>query len=276
MPGDPDPIYVRARGALLDTLEALAPHLDALVLVGAQAIYLHTGDADLTVAQYTTDADFSVSPADLVDAPLLGDLLAAHGFLPRQHPGGWLTPDGVYVDVMVPEALAGAGSRGARLGVHGKRAARRAKGLEGAAIDKERRVIAALDPADPRAMEIWIAGPGALLIAKVHKIAERVAATDRVRDKDALDVLRLLRAVDLGDLARRLAILGATDPAQDVTREAMHLLPRLFGDEDATGVQMAVRAAGDNEDPATIAGSLVTLVELLMNEPSLRDGSDSR
>lgn len=126
MSGDPDPLYVRARAALLDTLDALEPHLDALVLVGAQAIYLHTGDADLAVAQYTTDADFSISPGDLSDTPLLGDLLMAHGFLPREHPGGWLTPDGIYVDVMVPEALAGPGSRGARLGPHGKRAARRA------------------------------------------------------------------------------------------------------------------------------------------------------
>jgi hypothetical protein len=57
------------------------------VLVGAQAIHLHTGDADLTVAEYTTDADFSVSPGELADSPLLGDLLTAHGFLPREHPG---------------------------------------------------------------------------------------------------------------------------------------------------------------------------------------------
>jgi hypothetical protein len=62
MSGEPDPLYVRARAALLDTLDALEPHLDALVLVGAQAIYLHTGDAELTVAEYTTDADFSISP----------------------------------------------------------------------------------------------------------------------------------------------------------------------------------------------------------------------
>jgi hypothetical protein len=62
MRGVPDPLYVRARAALLDAVEALDAHRDALVLVGAQAIYLHTGDADLTVAEYTTDADFTVSP----------------------------------------------------------------------------------------------------------------------------------------------------------------------------------------------------------------------
>ena len=89
MPGEPDPLYVRARAALLDALNALEPHLDAVVLVGAQAIYMHTGDADLAVAEYTTDADFSVSPGDLADSPLLGDLLLANGFTPREHPGGW-------------------------------------------------------------------------------------------------------------------------------------------------------------------------------------------
>ena len=45
MSGGPDPLYVRARNALLDAADALVEQLDAVVLVGAQAIYLHTGDA---------------------------------------------------------------------------------------------------------------------------------------------------------------------------------------------------------------------------------------
>ena len=117
MPGEPDPLYVRARAALLDATDAMAEQIDALVLVGAQAIYLHTGDADLAVAEYTTDADFTIGPADLADSPLLAELLTARGFTTREHPGGWLSPDGIYVDLMVPEALAGPGTRGARLGV---------------------------------------------------------------------------------------------------------------------------------------------------------------
>ena len=51
MPGDFDDLYIRARTALLDATDALAPHLDSIVLVGAQAIYLHTGAADLTIAR---------------------------------------------------------------------------------------------------------------------------------------------------------------------------------------------------------------------------------
>jgi hypothetical protein len=51
MPGgkDPDPEYIAARRVLLDALEALGAHRKAVVLVGAQAIYLHVGEGDLAV-----------------------------------------------------------------------------------------------------------------------------------------------------------------------------------------------------------------------------------
>lgn len=42
-----------ARTGLLDALEALEPHLDALVIVGAQAIYLHTGSLQVALADFT-------------------------------------------------------------------------------------------------------------------------------------------------------------------------------------------------------------------------------
>ena len=42
--GDAD-LLVAARSALLDALKALVEQRDALILIGAQAIYLHTGDA---------------------------------------------------------------------------------------------------------------------------------------------------------------------------------------------------------------------------------------
>ena len=107
MSGGADPLYISARTALLDAADALAEQLDALVLVGAQAIYLQTDHVEFAAAEYTTDADFCVSPAALTDAPLLPSLLKARGFSPREHPGAWSSPDGVPVDLMVPEALAG-------------------------------------------------------------------------------------------------------------------------------------------------------------------------
>ena len=65
MSGVPDLLYVRARAALLDAAEALAEQLNAVVLVGAQAVYIHTGDADfVATAPYTTDADFCIAPSN--------------------------------------------------------------------------------------------------------------------------------------------------------------------------------------------------------------------
>jgi hypothetical protein len=84
VPGEPDPEYARARRTLLDALDALAEHRDAIVLVGAQAIYVHTGDAELTVAEFTTDADVLVDPAELEDSPLLDEALTEHGFTAQE------------------------------------------------------------------------------------------------------------------------------------------------------------------------------------------------
>jgi hypothetical protein len=45
-----DELYLIARRVLLDALDALGEHRDAIVLVGAQAVYLRVGDADLALA----------------------------------------------------------------------------------------------------------------------------------------------------------------------------------------------------------------------------------
>ena len=68
-PGDAE-ILVAARSALLDALEALADQRAALVLIGAQAIYLHTGAAPVALAEATKDTDLAVDPRALHDNPL--------------------------------------------------------------------------------------------------------------------------------------------------------------------------------------------------------------
>lgn len=266
MPGAPDPLYVKARRVLLDALEALQPHLDAVVLVGAQAIYEHTGAAsDLAVAEYTTDADLAVAPADLDDSPLLEEALTEHHFKPGKDPGRWVSPDGIYVDVMVPEALAGRGRRSAALKPHGKQSARRAKGLEGALVDRDLHTITSFEQADHRSTEVWVAGPSALLVAKLHKIAERTGSQDRVRDKDALDLFRLLRAVPTTALVRGLRALTDSELARTVTDEAIAHLNDLLASTEGEGIEMVVRAAGTEEDASTIAASAVALTSDLLN-----------
>ena len=52
----PDPQYVVARSVLLDALEALGKQREAVVVVGAQAIYLHTGHIELAVEAYRLEA----------------------------------------------------------------------------------------------------------------------------------------------------------------------------------------------------------------------------
>jgi len=93
---------------------------------------------------------------------------------------------------LVPESLAfGTGRRGARIPGHGANSARRVVGLEAAIVDNDVRVLPALDPLDRRAVKVRVAGPAALLVAKLHKVGERRAAPDRLLDKDALDIYRL-------------------------------------------------------------------------------------
>jgi len=75
-----DELYVVAREVLLDALEALGSHRDAVVLVGAQAVYLRVGEADLAVAPYTTDGDLAIDPQVLGEVPPLEQALAAGGF----------------------------------------------------------------------------------------------------------------------------------------------------------------------------------------------------
>lgn len=264
MPGGPDPIYVRARNALLDAADALAEHRGAVVLVGAQAVYLHTGEADFAVAEFTRDADFCLTPTDLNDKPLLQQVLEAEGFSLGEQPGAWLSPDGIPVDLMVPEALAGPGSRGARLGPHGRRVARRARGLEGAVVDRELMEISSLDPNVKRSATMLVAGPAALLVAKIHKIAERAGIPDRLSDKDALDVLRLLQATDSSTLVAGLARLVDHEVSQTVATEAVSQLAPLFAAQEAVGIRMAVRAAGPDTEPDVIAASLRALVSDLV------------
>ena len=72
-----DPEYVAARRVLLDALEALGPHRKAVVLVGAQAIYLHVGEGDMAVAPFTTDGDLAINPSVLDDEPILAEALRA-------------------------------------------------------------------------------------------------------------------------------------------------------------------------------------------------------
>ena len=116
-----DPRYVAARRVLLNALEALAPHGPAVIVAGAQAVYLRSGAIEITIP----------------------------------------------VDLIVPEGASPLGGRrGARLGRHGNRAARRAVGLEAALVDHSTMTVAALEPGDDRSLDVEVAGEAALLVRR--------------------------------------------------------------------------------------------------------------
>ena len=269
-----DELYVLARRVLLDALDALGPHRDAIVLVGAQAIYLRVGEADLAVAPFTTDGDLAIDPTLLAKIPPLEDALMKANFLPKSEDsvGIWVTkrPTAgrgdaeVAVDLLVPASVSpGAGRRAANLPGHDARAARIVKGLDGAIVDADVMRLAALEPSDTRAFDVRVAGPSALLVAKAHKIDER-HGTGRQSDKDALDVLRLLRGIGTPELAGRWQKLLADARSEEAASSGRTLLETQFAKRGGVGVEMAVRSAGLLADPEEIAASCVALAQDLL------------
>ncbi|HEY4277006.1 MAG TPA: GSU2403 family nucleotidyltransferase fold protein [Conexibacter sp.] len=275
--GDAD-LLIAARAALLDALDALDAQRDALVLIGAQAIYLHTGAAVVALAEATKDSDLAVDPRALRDHPLLDDAMTGAGFhrdLLHPQPGSWLSRAGIPVDLMVPEALAGtSGRRGARIPPHSRHATRRTPGLEAAIVDHAPMTIIALDPNDGRSVKIAVAGPAALLVSKLHKLGERKDDPGRLIDKDAHDIYRLLVATNTTELGNRLAELS-TDPfAGAATAMAIGHLRNLFADPSALGPIMAGRAEQLVGEPEVVAASAAALagdlVAVLDQAPSER------
>jgi hypothetical protein len=183
-----------------------------------------------------------------------------------EEPGIWeLGEDGPTVDLLVPRSLRPVGRRGARLGAHGDRAAKTVPGLEGALIDRERSVVAGL-ALDPRRIAMWVAGPAALLVMKLHKIADHLEDGRTVENKDAYDVLRLLRDVPMDDLASRYSTILNHPSSGPSARRGLQLLRTLFGASEATGSRMAAEAAAGLADPAFVAGSCAILAQELLGQ----------
>lgn len=254
-----DPRYVAARRVLLDALIALAPHGKACIVAGAQAVSLRTGLNDIAIAPYTTDGDLARGPTLLGDDPELEATMRNAGFElweqeeNRAQPGIWVTTEEVAgkqliipIDLIVPAGAATdpRGRRGARLGAHGNRAARRAVGLEAVLVDHDTMTVAALDPADRRTVDVQVAGLAALLVAKAHKIHDRVASgrADRLSDKDAADVVRIMQTTSARDAGATLAELRHHSLAGEPTEIALTYISDLFGRRAGEGVAMAQRA----------------------------------
>lgn len=245
--------YVEARRVLLDALYALRPHLDAVVLVGAQAVYLRTADRIEGYQAFTTDADVVLDPTLLGPIPPLGEAMLAGGFVLTDEPGIWearMTRPGfddevvVPVDLIVPEELAPrAGRRAARLpGEHGKATARKSPGLAGAVVDNAPLELVSLELGDTRRVTVNVAGYGALLVAKLHKLGDRLLTPERLQAKDAGDVYRLFDAVAPEEMASIVRALLDDARSTATTTKALAYLDQLFLGRAAKGTRLAADA----------------------------------
>lgn len=270
-----DPRYVAARRGLLDALEALADHRDSIIVVGAQAVYLRVAGSLPGISAYTTDGDVAIDSRSLADAPPIGELMSARFELAQTPSGGPAGPghwvqtvtvgDKSYpapLDLMVPDGIASEdGRRGARLGAHGNHSARKASGLEAALVDYDWMKIPEVGESSSRIVEAKVAGPTALLIAKAHKIHDRLeqsAQQGRLIDKDASDVYLLMRNLGAEDVKARLGRLLADPVSADATQTGLRYLDEQFGIRRADGVEMAIRALAAGQPEANRVRSVCT------------------
>ncbi len=260
---------IEARRALLDVLEALGDQRESVILIGAQAIYLHTSSFDSSVAEYTKDADLALKLDGLANEPSIGFLLTQAGFslTESNNPGQWLSASRTPVDIMVPKKLAGDHRRRADLPGHGDRTARSTHGIEGCLVDCELRLIETSDVSDTRSFEILVAGPASLLVAKAFKISERLSDDRLVQDKDAHDIYRLLAAVPLEVLVDGFEKLVCDPFSQDVTRNGLVYLQELFAaGAEAPGSMRAGRAEAPFGSAETVAQAVSALANDLLDE----------
>jgi hypothetical protein len=97
-----------------------------------------------------------------------------------------------------------------------------------------------------------------LLVAKTMKIADR-NGTRRLKDKDALDVLRLLRGTETADVAARYERLLSDPMTRDLAEQGLGLLRTQFAERTSSGVNMAVKATASlvEEDQIRVSCTLL-------------------
>ena len=263
MNGKENPI-LEAKSALFDAMNALGPHRDSVILVGAQAVYQHTGKINLAVAEYTRDSDLVLDVSTLGDAPAISNLLKAAGCYQTigANPGAWLNKKGIPVDLMTPFTLTGGGSRAADISPHMKETARRTPGLEAAIVDNKVMNIRSLEVDAPK-LSMKVAGPAALMIAKAFKINDRKNSTSRLMDKDALDIYRLLVATEAKDLIPVFVTLLSDSITRTTALEGVKFLNEIFilGEEPVGGTMVA-RALESIQDASIVSNA----VRILMSE----------
>jgi hypothetical protein len=110
-----------------------------------------------------------------------------------------------------------------------------------------------------------VASPAALLVAKLYKLGERRVEprADRLEDKDAFDVYRLLQ-LPTAELARGMNTILGDERSTHVGETAIGFLRELFAAPDALGSGMAGRYVEGVANPETVRLSASALANDLL------------
>lgn len=254
-----DPDIVRSRRNLIDVITALGPQREALTVLGAHAVIEVTqGIPNLPPDDATQDGDLGVTPALLVDEPLLSDVLSSLGYeaVQQARPGVWspiaqrdLPPHSRdTIDLIAPfEVSYPEGTkpprRGAKVGEHGSHSVSATRGTELSLVDRSLRMIRSFD--DGPDVEGYVAGAAALLCAKAYKLHDRMNPQElernpqRLRPKDFADVYRLMLAISpekASELFTRGEVTARIGGA--VAEGRMHLI-EVLNDAEQTAAYVA-------------------------------------
>ncbi len=266
-----DLAMAEARDLLLDALVVLEPHREALIVVGAQAVYEHTRLVEGLEQPSTNDSDLAVDPSLVTPSASIYRAMLDAGFFQARpersgiysreptEPGG--KPHFPTLDLIAPESVAGSSRshRGARIAGQDRKAVNKADGLELALLDHTWRSIGPIAPESARGeLEVKVAGPAALLCAKAWKLQERVRDADagkpwRLREKDAGDVWQLMYVSDPVDVRQSFDRHERHPSMGPAIRTGREYLGSLFGPEG----RGRILAASNLADTRTRAEVLV-------------------
>lgn len=106
-----------------------------------------------------------------------------------------------------------------------------------------------------------------MLVAKTHTIRARLAdkKPDRLSDKDAADMYRIMQTARPADLGRTLRDLRVHPMAGPVTSTALDLMRDLFGDRRGDGIAMAQRSLALAIPEAQLAAVSVAFTTVLLD-----------
>ncbi|MDR1184507.1 MAG: hypothetical protein LBK67_06890 [Coriobacteriales bacterium] len=232
-----------SRRLLIETARALSVFQNAITVIGAHAIHAWVQNAWGPIEmEATRDSDVSINPIFVTKDPKITNVLKGIGVEPahQDRPGiyGLASESGLpwmsrtTIDLLVPEVYAGGGRRAARIPGQ-KNSASRAKGLELTIWDRHLLTLETVD--DPKdAIEIYVAGPASLLIAKAHKVHERLERVashpERLRPKDSGDIALLMMVSDPETVSSvmHLEVKKHAETAK-VVRDATLWLAEMYG-----------------------------------------------